>query len=164
MSDIREIPGFPGYWCDANGEIYSARSDMMRMKKRVTTCGYESIHLSVGGGKYRYPLVHRLILETFAGPPRGRHGNHKNGVRTDNRLDNLEWVTRSENERHARDVLGKLIHGAHHPCSKLTDEKVAEIRSRRALGWTYQSIADHYGIALSHAARVANGKVWRHVT
>ncbi len=132
------------------------------MKLKTGRLGYQIVALLVGG-KRSYPLVHRLVLSTWIGPANGLHCNHKNGVRGDNRVENLEWVTRSENERHARRELGKLIHGTHHPLSKLTDAKVAEIRKLRAEGRTYQSLADEFGIGLSHAARVANGQVWRHV-
>lgn len=53
--------------------------------------------------------VHRLIAEAFIGPPptTQHEVNHKNGVRCDNRVENLEWVTRRENARHAIEVLGR---------------------------------------------------------
>lgn len=161
--ETRPIPSWPGYFCDAAGQIYSARRGGMRlMRKRVARTGYEVIAL-FDGKKYRYPLVHRLVLESWVGPGGDRQCNHKNGIRADNQLGNLEWATRSENERHARQQLGKLIHGAHHPRAKITDDVVREIRRLRREGRTYQSLADQFGIALSHAARVANGKVWQHV-
>lgn len=51
-------------------------------------------------------LVHRLVGMAFL-PNQKETINHKNGVKNDNRVDNLEWATRSENVRHAYDVLGR---------------------------------------------------------
>ena len=162
--EMREIPGFPSYWCSEDGEIYSAKrsGSFVRMKKAVKRTGYESIALMVGS-TYRYPLVHRLVLETFKGPARGLHCNHKNGIRSDNRLENLEWVTRAENERHARSVLGKKLHGEHHPVSKLKPADIVEIRRLKAEGQTYNALSQRFGVGISQLARIVKGEKWRHI-
>ena len=69
--------------------------------------GYPQVRI-VRGGKVRTLLVHRLILETFSGAS-DMQGNHKNGCRTDNRLENLEWCTSSANHKHAYDVLKRTV-------------------------------------------------------
>lgn len=160
---MKEIPGYEGYFCDEVGDVFSNRSGiMLRMKKKRARTGYETIMSSVGGKRFSF-LVHRAVLSAFVGPSNGLHANHKNGVRHDNRIGNLEWVTRSENERHARAVLGKNLSGSAHPCSKLTADDVRALRERRRTGETYRSLAAGFGIGISQAARIANGKVWRHV-
>lgn len=52
--------------------------------------------------------MHRLVAIEFLGPPgfTGAQVNHKNGIKTDNRIRNLEWVTQSQNMKHAKKVLG----------------------------------------------------------
>ncbi|HOW46205.1 MAG TPA: HNH endonuclease signature motif containing protein [Rubrivivax sp.] len=65
-----------------------------------------TVKLSGPGGS-RHHSVHRLVAEAFLGPalPGQTDVNHKNGARGDNRLENLEWVTRSENHKHKFRVL-----------------------------------------------------------
>lgn len=73
------------------------------LRQHVERNGY--VRVCFGGRKL---LVHRLVCEAFHGAPPfiGAQVNHKNGVKSDNRADNLEWVTASENQRHRIDVLG----------------------------------------------------------
>lgn len=65
-----------------------------------TANGYIKIMPYKDGKKLRSKLAHRLVLETFKGPSQ-RYCNHKNGNKSDNRIENLEWVTASENVKHA---------------------------------------------------------------
>lgn len=64
--------------------------------------GYVYCSLSMGNGIKKKFRVHRLIAHAFIPNPQNKpEVNHKNSIRNDNRADNLEWVTRSENEKHA---------------------------------------------------------------
>lgn len=57
---------------------------------------------------YKNESVHRIIAEKYIPNPENKPCvNHKNGIKDDNRIENLEWVTYSENEKHSYDVLGK---------------------------------------------------------
>lgn len=68
--------------------------------------GYTMVKLS----DRKLRLIHRLVAEAFLGPiPDGMVVNHKNGIRDDNRLENLEYISQRENIIHARDVLGKRL-------------------------------------------------------
>lgn len=77
------------------------------MKQTLSGNGYYNLQLCKDG-LIKGHTIHRLLAETFIPNPENKpQVNHKNGVRTDNRLVNLEWVTASENQKHAVDVLGK---------------------------------------------------------
>lgn len=75
------------------------------MLLEVDKDGYHRVELQGAGGPKKF-LVHRLVLRAFTGVE-GPQGNHLNGVRNDNRLENLAWVTCSENILHSFRVLGK---------------------------------------------------------
>ena len=63
------------------------------LKTYVNNCGYEKFK---GHNVHQY--VHRMVAETFIPNPSGKEQvNHKNGNKLDNRAENLEWATRSEN-------------------------------------------------------------------
>lgn len=107
-------------------------------------------------GKNLY--VHRLVAEAFVpnDDSSRRQINHKNGNKHDNRADNLEWTTSSENHIHKTRVL-KIGTGATHSQARLTNEDVIAIR--QAVG-TQQAIADAFGISRSHAGYLRSGRGW----
>lgn len=85
-----------GYHCDVDsGRIYGKR--LKRVIGRINGRGY--VEISSAG---MVGLAHRMIWESVHGPiPQGMQINHINGIKTDNRIVNLELVTPSENTKHA---------------------------------------------------------------
>ena len=104
------------YEVSDTGEVRSLRrSEPKTLKQRLFAKGYSAVTI---GAKPR--LVHRLVMLCFRGHSE-LHVNHKNGIKTDNRLENLEWVTPAENNLHAFRVLKRkpvAVSGAEHPRSK----------------------------------------------
>lgn len=121
--------------------------------------GYMVVALADGSGKFVNRLVHRLVAETFLGPARGREVNHKNGDKTDNRVENLEWVTHAENQAHARAVLRRWV-GRKGTGRKLTDEQVRAIRGSSR---TYREIAAEYGVSEPTVSNIKNGRIYKEV-
>ena len=144
MEKLKSITGFERYWVDDCGNIYSLRKVGKVIKKSliVGTSEYLLIDLYKNGKAYT-KLVHRLVAEAFIpNPENKREVNHKNGIKTDNRVQNLEWVTSSENVRHSYDVLHRCSSmkgrtGKKHPFSKA----VLQIKDNKIIN-TYYSIGD----------------------
>lgn len=104
MSYWQEISNTNGrYQVNEMGEIKSIQpgKSPVILKPRIDRAGYHTVRLSVNG-KQRTCFVHRLVAESFLDAEYGKHEvNHINGIKTDNRVKNLEWVTHAENMQHA---------------------------------------------------------------
>lgn len=113
---------------------------------------YHQVTLCKDGKKY-YRYVHRVVAKAFIPNQNNdrREVNHKNGLRNDNRAENLEWCTRSENALHSYRELGRS--GNLGRKSILTDEEVMEIRRESNAGSTIRSLSKKYG--------VSSGTIWR---
>ena len=98
-----EVP-YTRYEVSNQGRVRNARTDrVLRPRKRRD--GYLDVML-IYKGQAKRCLIHKLVATAFVeGWRKGLEVNHKNGVKTDNRVENLEWVTASENHQHAHDVL-----------------------------------------------------------
>lgn len=143
----------------------------LRIKGRMLrpTAGNRG-YLRVGLGGQVVP-VHSIVARAFLGPPPERLGtgdfftvNHINGDKTNNRAENLEYVTSRDNIRHARD-LGLLdVRGVGNGRCKLTNEQVREIRLRYQRGVTRQvDLAAEYGVDQGTISRVVRGAGWTHL-
>lgn len=132
------------------------------LSKTLLKIGYYKVS-PVVSGKNQMQYIHRMVAEVFLGNcPNGMSVNHIDGIKTNNMSSNLEYVTHSENMRHARDM-GLSAIGSKHGASKITESDVIDIRRRRESGESLPAICKDYGIARSTASQIATGKRWKHV-
>lgn len=104
----RDIEGYDNRYKVSNkGRVSSNYSGSYKLLKAYDKReGYTMVNLYVNANS-KAVYVHRLVGETFIPNPKNKPQiNHKNGIKDDNRLENLEWVTRSQNMKHAWDKLG----------------------------------------------------------
>jgi hypothetical protein len=105
-SSFKKIPGFSNdYRISPDGTVISFKYNKVKILKPISRSnGYVSVTLMQDGkGKSMY--VHRLVAITFLKNKENKAAvNHKNGNKTDNTVDNLEWVTHTENIRHLKGV------------------------------------------------------------
>lgn len=160
--DIKEIPNYPGYYCAKDGTVFSCRRGFLFELKPSDSHGYSKVRLLNEHGMKNY-FIHRAVLASWVGPREDMFANHKNGIKKDNRLENLEWVTPLENETHSRGVLGKKTFGHHNGRAKLTVSDVRKIRKLWEKGQSFASIGRQFGIHETQAGRIAQRQAWSHV-
>lgn len=169
----KDIPGYEGlYQVSDGGEVKSLQRVVIRKNGRrmpvtesmvsqiIDSSGYRSICLH-RSGKRSTARIHKLVAIVFIGDCQAKaEVNHKNGIKTDNRLSNLEYCTRSENVQHAYDT-HLTPKGEEHYCAKLNWDKVRQIRSMRTTGLSYSELARLFNVSPGSILCIVKIKTWK---
>ena len=156
------IADFDNYVIYSDGRVLNRiRGSFLRTFKRKD--GYISIQLSNNGERKTYKL-HRLVAENLIPRIKGKYCvNHINGNKSDNRVENLEWCTNSENQKHAFKIGLLTNRGSNHPRSKLTETNVLDIRQELKKGKSYKELAEKHGVHCDTIGNIKNRKTWKHI-
>ena len=150
MTDFKPIPGYSEYRINTSGDVLNKYG---RLLSPHNNDGYLNLKLNGDNGVRRNIGIHRLVWLAHAGPiPEGYWINHKDGVKSNNHISNLECDTPTYNLHHARDVLGRkfghrVAPGELHPKAVLTDEAVNAIRSLASIGWTHRRLSKLFEVS-----------------
>lgn len=147
------------YDVSTRGRIRNARGLILRTGDNGR--GYINVKLAKNGRK-QHQYIHRIVAAAFLGPSQ-LEINHKDGIKSNNRVDNLEYTTRQGNALHTRRILGLAV-GESHCYAKLTEKAVKEIRRLAQTNLSYQAIADQFGIAVGTVSKVVSGRTWQCVS
>ena len=168
----RNIPGFSRkYWASNMGRIFTESSHgkpnnpaIMRPARSFDyRRGTKEYYKTALDG--RTIVVHRIIALAWIPNPEGKpFVNHINGNKADNRAENLEWCTTSENMLHAyRTGLEKKQLGENHHAAKLTEEKVRRFKREWAMRprlKTRKEYAEEFGVSEATIKDIVRGKSW----
>jgi hypothetical protein len=166
------IPEFDGYEVSSLGNV---RGINRLRKGKNGLCLLKGKDLKQSFNKKGYPevrfrkegchtrLVHKLVASAFLTKPEGcTQINHINGVKTDNRLENLEWVTQSENQLHAYKLgLQPSRAGEGNGRAKLNDEKVTALKELYNSGKSIKEISKITNINLYTVRQIIYGQTWK---
>ena len=163
----KDVKGFEGLYQVSNignvKRLISERVFAERLIGRtIDKYGYVKRVLSKNG-KNNHFTEHRLVAIAFIDNPNNKPAvNHINGIKTDNRVKNLEWCTNKENKEHA--VITGITNqkGVKHNMCKLTEEQVCEIR-KIGFSQTRMSLSKKYGVSRTHILRLIKNEGWEHI-
>ena len=155
INEWKQIPHAENYEVSRFGEVRNKKT-LKSLKQQINPSGYLIVCLHGSTNGRTFPL-HRLVAECFVpGDNEGLQVNHKDGNRTNNSPENLEFVTRSENMHHRYHVLGST--------RKLTEASVRElVEFRNKTGASTFETGEKYGIDKSMVSAIFSGRTWGHL-
>ena len=163
----RDVKDYEGFYKVSNlGRVKSLYFGIERiLKPSIDTSEYPHVTLSKDS-KRKIARIHVLVAQAFIPNPENKpEVNHKDGNKLNCNVDNLEWVTKSENQNHAvRTGLQKS--GADSPKAKFTEEQIREIRKTCILGDKENGInalARKYGVRKSVIGKIVHGETYKNV-
>jgi hypothetical protein len=149
------------YYITEGGDVFNKQNN--KKSHQISNSGYKMVNLQIDG-KPKMCSIHRLVAQTYLNNPNNLPiVNHINGIKTDNRVNNLEWTTRQENEKHAVDSKLKAS-GEKHGMSKLKENDVNWIRKNykpRDVEFGRKAMSEKLKVTPQLITAIINYKIWK---
>lgn len=145
------------YFVNEKGECFRKGKQLRGHKNRK---GYIKIDVWINGKRDKQYSLHRMVAEVFIPNPENLPQiNHKNGDKTDNRVENLEWCDGQHNMRHRADELGKCV-DTDNPMTKIPANEIKILRMKKSMGepLNIREISEKWGMELKYFRKIINGK------
>jgi len=167
---IKEITGYEGYFVSNKGRLFSNRPingrgnilDVMRELKQSACSNGNYLRVRFLGKDF---MTHRLVAREFIGIcPNDHEVSHKDGNSFNNSLENLEYITHSENELRKRNHGTSKCGERHHGC-KLTNDQVIYIRETLYSGnrGVATLLAKEFNVSNTTISHIKNNIKWNHI-
>lgn len=166
MTDLttrKEIKDAPGYWIQKDGQVWSQKTNtFLKHTKGGYKGKYRKYALFVNG-KYINKYVHRLVMEYFGPEPKENQTevNHIDGDTSNNFIENLEWVTSSENTKHG--IKAGLFSRV-----RLTEAQVREIKiifkNEEDYVGKVGDVAKKFNVSNETVMAIKHNRNWKHIS
>jgi hypothetical protein len=159
---VAKVPKYTRYCVTPEGDVYVLKG-WRKLKPQFDKDGYVVVGMSDDIGGRRLVRIHRIVAMTYLDNPCDKpFVNHINGIKADNRVENLEWCTAKENSYHAIKTGLFNSAGENNPNSKISLGDAHRIRNLYATGLLKQvEIAKLFGISQVMVGLIVNHKNWR---
>lgn len=153
MLESLECLGYSGFAITRDGRIWS-----MSRNRWLSQCPDQRGYLLVNLNKFGTKRVHVLVAKMFIPNPENKSQvNHINGIKTDNRVENLEWMTNLENAIHA-EYRGLMPHNV------FTEADVRFICEELENGISCSELSNMYGFSYDALFQIKRGENWKHIS
>jgi hypothetical protein len=161
VSTLGNVKSLDRYTRRVDGTINHCREKPR--KTQISNCGYVRVSFFDEGKNFMLS-VHRLVAEAFIPNPENKpEVNHISGIKTDNSVQNLEWMSSRENKKHGIEM-GLISHnGINNNNCKLQEYRIRIIKKLKGI-ITQKKLATYFGVAENHIGLIHRGKSWKHIT
>ena len=160
---IKDIKGFEGRYTISNLGIVRSLLTGKIMKPYITKFGYARINLRIAHSRdYKSYFVHRLVANAFLeNTDNLSEINHKDCNKCNNRVDNLEWCSRSYNIKYSFTKGNASNKGIKNPNAKLNNQDIKTIKELlKTNKFSYMQIADLFKVNRNTIYMIDSGKTW----
>lgn len=156
---FKPCPNAPGYFASNTGKIIGLKGYVL--KSYPNQWGYPQVTVIVNG-KRTCQRVHRLVAEALIPNPEGKpFVNHKDGVKNNSRVENLEWCTSKENSQHAKKVLKKQVGENSSNCTHDDIQILTLLTYLPNRSLTIKEVAQRLGVSVHLAYKIHRGSSWK---